>query len=136
MKSERSEHLKTENFVEMSALSEEQLSGQLLAQDKHAIRYKILMQEKEELNEIERLLGQVKDIATKTSIMINQQGERLELTVEKMKNANRNLKEGRELLKQTNEYQQDTTKKYMCFGCLIIVIVAVIVMIMWASHKK
>ncbi len=31
----------------MGALNEEQLSGQLLASDKHAIRYKILMQEKE-----------------------------------------------------------------------------------------
>lgn len=46
MKAERTTHIKTENLVEMGALNEEQLSGQLLASDKHAIRYKILMQEK------------------------------------------------------------------------------------------
>lgn len=36
----------------MGAINEEQLTGQLLASDKHAIRYKILTQEKEELLEI------------------------------------------------------------------------------------
>jgi hypothetical protein len=46
----------------------------LLAADKHAIRYKILMQEKAELIEIENMINQVKEIATKTSIMINAQG--------------------------------------------------------------
>lgn len=61
----------------MGAINEEQLTGQLLASDKHAIRYKILTQEKEELLEIERLINQVKDIATKTSIMINAQGEKI-----------------------------------------------------------
>jgi hypothetical protein len=61
----------------MAAINEEQLSGQLLYADKHAVRYKILMQEKQELVEIERLINQIKDIATKTSIMINAQGEKL-----------------------------------------------------------
>ena len=58
----------------MSAINEQQLSGMLLAADKHAIRYKILMQEKAELVEIENMINQVKEIATKTSIMINAQG--------------------------------------------------------------
>lgn len=49
MKIERVEHLKTEDNIEMNALNEESLTGQLLATDKYAIRKRILMQEKEEL---------------------------------------------------------------------------------------
>lgn len=76
----------------MGALNEEQLSGQLLASDKHAIRYKILMQEKEQLGQIERLITQIKEIAKQTSVMINAQGEKLELSLQKMRKANMNLK--------------------------------------------
>jgi hypothetical protein len=57
MKAEQEKRIKTENSVEMAAINEEQLSGQLLYADKHAVRYKILMQEKQELVEIERLIN-------------------------------------------------------------------------------
>jgi hypothetical protein len=53
------------------------MTGELLHADKYAVRKRILEQEKAELNEIERLINQVKDIATKTSIMINAQGEKI-----------------------------------------------------------
>jgi hypothetical protein len=44
MKAQRTEHMKTENNIEMSAINEQDLSGQLLASDKHTIRHKILME--------------------------------------------------------------------------------------------
>lgn len=102
MKAQRKEHLKTEGQVEMGAINEEQLSGQLLASDKHKIWERILEQEKSELIELERLIKQVKDIATTTSIMINKQGESLDLSLEKMKSANLKLREGKDLMQQTN----------------------------------
>lgn len=37
MKTQRKEHMKTEGMVEMGAINEEQLTGQLLASDKHKI---------------------------------------------------------------------------------------------------
>lgn len=52
-------------------------------------------QEKAELMEIERLIGQVKDIADKTAIMINSQGEKIELSLSKMQKANVYLREGK-----------------------------------------
>ena len=47
--------------------------------DKHAVRKRILEQERAELLEIERLINQIKDIATKTSITINEIGQKIEL---------------------------------------------------------
>lgn len=47
-----------------------------------------------------------------------------------------NLKDGRELLAQANEYQQDTNKKYMAFCCITVVIISIIVLIMYSSRKK
>lgn len=68
--------------------------------------------------------------------MINAQGEKIELSLEKMKKANMNLREGKELLTQTNEYQQDTNKKFMAFCCLIVLFVSIVLMIIYSSRKK
>lgn len=73
---------------------QQQLTGELLYADKYAVRSRIVAQEKDELVEIERLITRVKDIASKTSIMINSQGEKIELSLEKMKRANVHLREG------------------------------------------
>ena len=53
-----------------------------------------------------------------------------------MKKANENLKDGKENLFQTNEYQQDTNKKFMIFCCLTVVIVSIVVLIVYSSSGR
>jgi hypothetical protein len=59
------------------------------------LRNRILQQEQEELNEIERMVGKIKKIATDTSRMILEQGMKLEIAAGSMSSARDKLKAGR-----------------------------------------
>lgn len=52
-----------------------------------------------------------------------------------MANANRKFKLGKDNLIDTDKFQQDTNKKLCMFASILTVIVLIIVMILYASHK-
>jgi t-SNARE complex subunit (syntaxin) len=135
MKTERSRMMHTDELVELDEASKETPSGMILASDRHAIRNRILQQEQQELNEIERMVATIKRIATQTSRMILDQGMKLEIAGSSMRNARQNLETGRQELVQANEYQQDTNKKLFCFVCLIVVVVLVVLLITSSSKN-
>jgi len=81
-------------------------------------------------------VGKIKKIATDTSRMILEQGMKLEIAAGSMSSARNKLKEGREQLTEANTYQQDTNRKMMAFCCITVLIVAIIVLILYSSHKS
>lgn len=81
-------------------------------------------------------MGKIKKIATDTSRMILEQGMKLEIAAGSMSSARNKLKEGREQLTEANTYQQDTNRKMMAFCCITVLIVAIIVLILYSSHKS
>jgi len=82
------------------------------------------------------MVGKIKKIATDTSRMILEQGMKLEIAAGSMSSARNKLKEGREQLTEANTYQQDTNRKMMAFCCITVLIVAIIVLILYSSHKS
>lgn len=128
--------MRTENAVEMSHINEQQLSGQILAGNKNEMRRKILEQEQEEIDQIDRLVTKIHKIALDTGNMILQQGMKLQIAATTMTRVKNNLQDGRQELAQANEYQQDTNKKLITFCLLTVLIVGVVVLIMYSSSKK
>lgn len=88
------------------------------------------------MKEIEKLVTKIKKIATDTSLMILEQGMKLQIAAGSMSSARDKLKDGRQQLTEANTYQQDTNRKMMAFCCLTVLIVAVIVLILYSSRKS
>jgi vacuolar-type H+-ATPase subunit E/Vma4 len=80
----------------MSHINEQQLSGQILASNKNEMRRKILEQEQEEIDQIDRLVTKIHKIALDTGNMILQQGMKLQIAAITMTRVKNNLQDGRQ----------------------------------------
>jgi SMC interacting uncharacterized protein involved in chromosome segregation len=86
----------------MSHINEQQLSGQILAGNKHELRRRILDEEQQEINEIEILVRKIHKIALDTGNMILDQGMKLQIAATTMSRVKNNLTDGRKELTEAN----------------------------------
>lgn len=95
MRTERSKHINIENAVEMNFINEEELSGKILAGNKHELRRRMLEEEKQEIDQIEILVRKINKIATDTGNMILDVGMKLNIAANTMSRVKDNLAAGR-----------------------------------------
>jgi t-SNARE complex subunit (syntaxin) len=84
---------------------------------------------------IEGLIDRIKTIAIKTSALIYEQGQQLNIAASTMKSVKTKLGEAKNELVEGNKYQQNTNK-HKLFMCLLVVVVVIIIMMIIIASRK
>lgn len=104
--------------------------------DGESMRIKLLQEQDQELIEIEKLMGVIKQIALDTSRLVLGIGQKLNIAADSIKQARIKFQGARKELVDANEYEQDASKLKLLLCILGIVVFIVAVLILVAVNRN
>lgn len=105
----------------------------------YELERKIMLEKNEIINEVEQSTLRINEIMNDMGIMVEEQGEQLDVISEELMKTNKNLVDANQNLEEASTLQQKSRRKYVLLvGLLILIIVAVggvvWISVSWTTH--
>lgn len=109
----------------------------MLTEDHIEIDYelerKIMLEKNEIINEVEQSTLRINEIMNDMGIMVEEQGEQLDVISEELMKTNKNLVDTNQNLEEASTLQQKSRRKYVLLVGLLILIIVAVGGVIWIS---
>lgn len=89
----------------------------------YEIERKIMLEKNELIGQVEQSANRINDIMNDMGVMVDEQGNNLDIITEELVKVNNNMQAAQENIEDANTYQKKSRKKYVFMVALIILIV-------------
>lgn len=93
----------------------------------YEIERKIMLEKNELIGQVEQSANRINDIMNDMGVMVDEQGNNLDIITDELVKANNNMQAAQENIDDANTYQKKSRKKYVFMVVLIILIIFVVV---------
>jgi t-SNARE complex subunit (syntaxin) len=87
----------------------------------YEVERKMMLEKNAMLNEVEQATLRINELISDTGMMVEEQGQNLDVISEELINTNKNMTKANEDLEEAGQLQRKSKRKYICLAVLIIV---------------